>query len=89
MLKIITGSLVSAALLGGCAASVEPMRAGDGRDGYAISCDGSAYSWAKCYRAAAKACPTGYDVLDRDTNTTATAYGPNVSRSLVVACKRA
>jgi hypothetical protein len=64
------------------------MRTGDGRDGYAISCDGSAYSWAKCYKAAAKACPAGYDVLDRDSNTTATNYGPNVSRSVIVACKR-
>jgi hypothetical protein len=87
MRKIITGSLV-AALLSGCAASVERMPTADGRDGFNIECGGSAYSWAKCYKAAAKTCPSGFDVLDRDSSSTASQFGPVVNRSMVVACKR-
>jgi hypothetical protein len=64
------------------------MPTADGRDGYNIECGGSAYSWAKCYKAAAKTCPSGFDVLDRDSSSTASQFGPIVNRSMVVACKR-
>ncbi|KDR25974.1 hypothetical protein BG60_26565 [Caballeronia zhejiangensis] len=86
IIKIITGSLVIAALAG-CAASVDQIQTGDGRNGYSISCNGSADSWTKCYRAATQACPAGYDVVDRDSSSTPTAYGPMVTRSMTIACK--
>ncbi|GJH00266.1 hypothetical protein [Paraburkholderia terrae] len=80
-------AILCAVALAGCAASVDRIQTGDGRTGYNIECGGSAYSWAKCYKAATKACPTGYDVLSRDGSTTQTNYGPAVDRSMVVACK--
>ncbi|SEH41117.1 hypothetical protein SAMN05192544_1001303 [Paraburkholderia hospita] len=88
MLRTTTGIVIGAALLAGCAAGVERMQTPDGREGYSIECGGSAYSWAKCYKAATKACPAGYDVLTRDSSTTPTNYGPLVDRNMVIACKR-
>ncbi len=88
MRSVITVSLAAVTLIG-CAARVEPMQTGDGRNGFSISCNGSAESWAKCYKAAAQSCPAGYDVIDRDTTATATGYGPLITRNLIVACKRA
>ncbi|CAN7472954.1 hypothetical protein [Paraburkholderia hospita] len=90
MRRIVTGSLAAvAALLSGCAAGIDPMPTADGRAGYNIECGGSAYTWAKCYKAAAKVCPAGFDVIDRDSSSTPTNFGPLVERNLIVACKRA
>lgn len=80
-------AILGAVVLAGCAANVDRIQTGDGRTGYNIECGGSAYSWAKCYKAAAKACPTGFDVLSRDGATTPSNYGPVVDRNMIVACK--
>ncbi|CAJ0711578.1 hypothetical protein LMG8323_01625 [Ralstonia mannitolilytica] len=70
-----------------CAAVVEPIAGPNGRQGYEISCDGAAYSWSKCYNAAAKTCGGAYDIISTNGTSTPTAYGPLVTRSLVVSCK--
>lgn len=79
--------LLTTIALAGCAASVAPISAPDGRRGFTISCNGSADSWAKCYRAATEACGGPYDVVDRNQSSTPTGLGPMVTRDLVVACK--
>ena len=79
--------VIAALVLTGCAANVTSIRAPDGRRGFTISCNGSAESWAKCYRAATESCGGAYDVVDRNQSSTPTGLGPLVARELVVACK--
>lgn len=82
----ITLSLVAISLLG-CAASVKPMMTPDGKQGFLITCDGSADDWATCYQAATKACNGKYRVIDRTETSTPTGYGPLVRRNLITECK--
>ena len=75
-------------VLGGCAAVVKPMTTPEGKQGYLVSCDGSADDWTSCYAAANKACGGGkYNMIDRNESSTPTAYGPLVRRSLIAECK--
>jgi hypothetical protein len=81
--------VILAAALAGCSATVQKIPTPDGKSGFQVSCDGSASDWPACYEAAAKACPGGsYDVLNRDSNSTPSAYGPIVRRSMAIACKQ-
>jgi hypothetical protein len=73
--------------LAACGATVNPTRTATGRDALAISCDGLVYNWNICNRAAARACPRGYDVIDREEKKTYTDYGSFMSRKLVVSCR--
>jgi len=81
-------AIAAAVLLAGCAAVVEPISTPDGKNGFSVSCNGSAESWAKCYNAASKACGGAYDIIDKNQSSTPTAYGPLVTRDLVVSCKK-
>ena len=78
---------ISAVLISGCAAGVKPVTTPEGRAGFFVSCDGSADDWGTCYEAAAVACKGKYGVIDRDSNSTATMYGPLVRRNLIIECK--
>ena len=81
-------AIFAAAIMSGCTASVKTMPTPDGKMGYQVSCDGSASDWAKCYEGAAKACSNGkYDVVDRDSSSTPTMYGPLVRRTMIISCK--
>jgi len=81
-------ALIAGVTLGGCAATVKPMTTPDGKQGFLVSCDGSADSWASCYEAAAKACQSKYNVIDRNESSTPTAHGPLVRRNLIAECKQ-
>ena len=84
------GLFVAAAVLGffGCAATVKPMQTPDGKEGFLVSCDGSADDWSSCYAAATNACSSGkYRVIDRDESSTLTSFGPLVRRNLIAECK--
>lgn len=72
--------------LAGCAATAEPMTTPNGRQGYLLQCDGSADSWASCYKAATAACKGTYKVIDRNESSTPTGLGPLVRRSLIAEC---
>lgn len=83
-------SLAALVVLGitGCAATVEPMPTPDGKQGFLIGCDGSADSWASCYKAATKQCGGGtYTVVNQNESSTPTNFGPLVRRHLIVQCK--
>lgn len=82
--------LVVAILIGltACAAGVKPITTPAGKQGYLISCDGSADDWSTCYEASIKACGGPYNVVDRNESSTPTAYGPLVRRNMIVECKR-
>jgi hypothetical protein len=72
------------------------MPLGDGRQGWAIQCDGLAVSIAMCYRRAADVCPNGFTPVDQSERTAGGALIPNgaggatvlpmVGRTLIVAC---
>lgn len=73
--------------LAGCAATITPMTTPDGKQGFLVECDGSADSWATCYKAATAECKGPYKVVDRNESSTPTPYGPLVRRSLIAECK--
>lgn len=56
------------------------LESGGRQQGAVIYCSGYK-TWQDCDRSAAKACPTGYDVLEKDENL------PTQSRALRVQCK--
>jgi hypothetical protein len=78
MKKII---LITALLaLTGCA-SVYETHGADGRKAYAINCSGKARGWDKCLQAAGEKCgELGYDILDRNSEDTATITGGSNSQ---------
>lgn len=81
-------SILLAAAIAGCAATVKPMTTPEGKQGFLVECDGSADSWASCYEAATKACQGKYSVIDRNESSTPTAYGSLVRRNLIAECKK-
>lgn len=80
--------IVAALSLAGCAAVVKPMTTPDGKQGFLLSCDGSADDWSSCYEAATKACNGQYKIIDRNESSTPTAHGPLVRRNLIAECKK-
>lgn len=82
----IAAMAVAISALTGCAATVEPMTTPDGRQGFLVECNGSADSWASCYKTATSACKGTYKVIDRNESSTPTGLGPLVKRSLIAEC---
>lgn len=96
-MKIQTGAffLALALALSGCA-TVKETHTADGRKAFTLNCSGTARGWDKCYSAAGDLCKTsGYDILDRTGESTASVGGSRGSfygaqstdRTMVVACK--
>lgn len=51
--------------LGGCATAKKTYTS-DGKEGYSITCSGSALNWGMCYEKAGEICGSkGYDVLEK------------------------
>lgn len=82
----IAAMTVAISTLAGCAATVEPMTTPNGRQGFLVECNGSADSWASCYKAATSACKGTYKVVDRNESSTPTGLGPLVKRNLIAEC---
>ena len=61
-------------LLASCISS-RSLTLPDGSQGFAIKCDGHFHDMTDCMAEAGKMCPTGYDVLSGDTDTTPFAAG--------------
>lgn len=62
------------------------MTTPSGKQGFLVSCDGSADDWTSCYTAASNACKGKYNVVDRNESSTPTMYGPMVRRHMVIEC---
>lgn len=78
--------------LGGCATAKKTYTS-DGKEGYVITCSGSALNWGMCYEKAGKICGTkGYEVLEKSGDQGAIVsgnqfgiYGGSViNRSMVI-----
>ena len=71
--------VTSALLLNAC--SIPNTKPGDGREWVEVSCNGFA-DWTKCNEKAAKLCPGGYDIANKEESLIAQ------HRSMAVACKK-
>ena len=81
-------------LLIGCA-SVSPTYTADGKQGFALTCSGTARNWGMCYEKAGEMCGTkGYKVLEKSDEHGAMASVDNTSafatttntRSMIIRC---
>lgn len=87
-MKILTSAIMVGALTACAAPTVKPLTTPDGKQGFLVTCDGSADDWSTCYTEANKACRGGaYKVIDRSETSTPTNYGPLVRRNLIAECK--
>jgi uncharacterized protein YceK len=64
-MRFIIIFLVLCFFTGGCATAKKTYTS-DGKEGYVITCSGSALNWGMCYEKAGKICGTkGYEVLEK------------------------
>lgn len=85
---IVTGTLA------GCV-SAKPTIAPDGRQGFAVSCNGGLHNIGDCYQKAGEMCHGPYDVIAGDSSSgtvlTGNQYGvyggPIEKRTIIVECK--
>ena len=82
-------------LLGGCATAKKTYTS-DGKEGYSITCSGSALNWGMCYEKAGEICGVkGYEVLEKSGDQGAIVsgnqygfYGGSViNRNMIIKCK--
>lgn len=83
--------LIGLLLLGSCT-TASSFPAPDGRQGYAIKCNGGANSMGGCYKKAAELCGVGnYDIIDRSQSSSVVGAGSSIVparfRDLEIACK--
>ncbi len=82
MSKIIFLMLIVA--VAGCAKKpIKPITLPDSTQVFITSCDGKKLNLDYCYSAAAKACPSGYEISDKQEVITET----NITRTLYFKCK--
>jgi hypothetical protein len=70
-------------LLTACGTTVKPAMMENGQQGFLATCGGTAITWSKCYEAAATACATGFNIVDREQF----AHDGFVKRNLYFTCK--
>lgn len=87
--------LFVAMILTGCATASKTYTA-DGKEGYNITCSGSALNWGMCYEKAGQICGTkGYEVLEKSGDQGALLSGNQyglyagsvINRSMIIKCK--
>lgn len=83
------------AFLSGCATARKTYTA-DGKEGYSITCSGSALNWGMCYEKAGELCGSkGYEVLEKSGDQGAMLSGNQyglyagsvINRSMIIKCK--
>lgn len=84
MTKLI--AVAATVVLAGCAAQVKPMTTPSGKQGFLVSCDGSADDWTSCYAAATNACKGTYKAIDRNESSMPSQYGPIIRRYMIAEC---
>ena len=94
-MKITIIFLLIAAVLGGCATASKTYTA-NGKEGYNITCSGSALNWGMCYEKVGNLCGTkGYEVLEKSGDQGALLSGNQyglyagsvINRSMIIKCK--
>jgi hypothetical protein len=72
------------AALAGCASNAKLISFADGSQGHVTSCSGLKTDWQECYAAAASACSSSYEVVERE----GFEHDGHVKRSLYFKCRR-
>lgn len=94
-MRIIFKLLLIAVLLGGCATAKKTYTS-DGKEGYSITCSGSALNWGMCYEKAGEICGSkGYKVLEKSGDQGTMLYGNQfglyggsvINRNMIIKCK--
>lgn len=94
-MKKIAVCLFFAVFTGGCATASKTFTS-DGKEGYNITCSGSALNWGMCYEKAGEICGSkGYEVLEKSGDQGAMLagnqfglYGGSViNRNMIIKCK--
>src|SRR5262245_42339708 len=91
--------LLAPLLLTACAVA-KPTNLPDGRQGLSISCDGQGVGMNVCWEKAGELCPRGYDIVNKEHESTPTGsttwgrytglvgnYGATSNKSIMIACK--
>lgn len=87
--------LLIVVFLSGCAMASKTYTS-DGKQGYSISCSGSALNWGLCYEKAGDLCGSkGYEVLEKSGDQGALVSGnqygvyggSTINRSMIIKCK--
>jgi len=94
-MKNVVISLTITVSLCGCATESKTYTS-DGKEGYSITCSGSALNWGMCYEKAGELCGTkGYEMLEKSGDQGAMMsgnqfglYGGSViNRNMMIKCK--
>lgn len=86
MKTVLTAATLALALTS-CATS-KAVYTPDGKQGHALQCGGTAMTWNDCQEKAGQICGSkGYEVLDRQENTSYVLGSPAISRTMLIACK--
>lgn len=94
-MKITIMLLLFALILNSCATSSKTFTA-EGKEGYSITCSGSALNWGMCYEKAGNICGSkGYEVLEKSGDQGAVLSGNQyglyagsvINRSMIIKCK--
>lgn len=94
-MKAIIICLAIAISLSGCATAKKTYTS-DGREGYSITCSGSALNWGMCYEKAGELCgQKGYEVLEKtgdqgsmlSGNQFGLYGGSVINRNIIIKCK--
>lgn len=94
-MKKITILLAIAFCLSGCATASKTYTS-DGKEGYSITCSGTALNWGMCYEKAGQLCgQKGYEILEKTGDQGAMLsgnqyglYGGSViNRNMIIKCK--
>lgn len=86
--------VVAMCALAGCV-TAKPTIAPDGKQGFAVSCNGGLHNLGDCYQKAGEMCHGAYDVIAGDSSSgtviTGNRYGvyggPIEKRTIIVECK--
>lgn len=76
-------AIITALILSGCASSSK-VTTPSGNQGYFVECNGLAVSMRYCYEKAAKLCPNGYELIDKDAKS-----WNGVKKGIFIECKSA
>ena len=70
-------------LLCACATGAKETTLNDGSKGLIINCHGTANNWGGCYKDASQACPSGFEIKDKEEF----VHEGYVKRNLYLKCK--
>lgn len=94
-MRILILFLLIIAFISGCATASKTYTS-DGKEGYVITCSGSALNWGMCYEKAGEICgKKGYEIVEKSGDTGSIVSGNQlgvyggsiINRTMIIKCK--